>query len=259
MALSQHKTTARILDILELVCSEHEGVSFSDISRNLDIPKSSLHPLIMTLCQRKYLKFIKNEQKYHIGENLFVLGNKYIDSVDILDEIKKVLADISSVVLETVYLGVLSGSDVLYLAKSESNNSNIRLVSLIGYKMAAYGVGFGKALLSQFSLEELKQIYPNGIKPITSHTVSNVEKLYEQCEIVRKTGFAYEVEESTEYVRCIAIPIICQGRYLAGVSVAIPVFRFDENKKNLVENELKKAKIKIETIINYNINKWYYS
>lgn len=264
MNANEHKTANRILDILELVCNNSEGFTFSEISRALNIPKSSLHPLIMTLCNRDYVRLIKGEQKYHIGESLFVLGNKYIENVDILHEIKTILKTLSFNVEETVYFGVLSGKDVLYLARSDektnsNSKSNLRLVSSVGYKMPAYGVGFGKALLSQFSFEELQKLYYDGLKPITQYTVKTVEELYKQCETVRMTGFAYESQESTEYVNCIAVPIKNNEKYIAGLSVATPVFRFNDKKKLIIEKELKNAQESIEKIICINKNKWYYS
>jgi len=71
-----------------------------------------------------------------------------------------------------------------------------------------------------------------------------VEELYQQLKQARIEGFTYEVEESNEYIRCIAVPIRKQGIIVAAMSVAIPTFRYTEDKAELVKHLLKSEKEK---------------
>ncbi|MBJ2356513.1 IclR family transcriptional regulator [Sphaerochaeta sp. S2] len=258
MAGPLHRTTTRILDILEQV-AQAQGITLSELSRILAIPKSSLHPLVNTLSERKYLSYNKLEERYYPGENLFVLGNKYISNSDILDKIKSILLNINEKTEETLYFGVLSNLDVLYLEKMELH-SKFRVVSNPGNKLPAYSTGYGKALLSQFTPEEICTFYPNGtLPPITEHTVANVEKLNAQLEEIRKNGFSYEIEESTVGIRCIAVPIQVEGETLAGMSLAVPVFRYTEEKEMQFKQLLQEAKVQIERIIAEDRKHWIYS
>ena len=52
MEHKEHRTTARVIDILELVADSAEGMTFSEISARLSMPKGSLHPILQTLCDR---------------------------------------------------------------------------------------------------------------------------------------------------------------------------------------------------------------
>lgn len=255
----EHKTTGRILDIIEILSEHREGMTFTEISNGTEVPKGSLHPLLMTLCQRHYINYAKEYQKYFMGEMMFVIGNKYVEDVDILQLIRDEMHILSEKVKETVFFGVLSGGDVLYLLKVEAESANIRLVSQLGYKWSAYGTGFGKALLSQYNIEQLKMLYPEGLKPITPHTITSFETLAIQCEETRRSGFAYESEESTPHVRCVAVPIKDGDEYLAGMSVAVPVFRYSNEKEVLIKTEMATARKKIEKILHNNRAQWIYS
>ncbi len=259
MACALHRTTARILEILEKVASFTQGITLSELSRVLDIPKSSLHPLVCTLAEKKYLIYNNVEERYYIGEKLFILGNRYLSNSDILERIKSVLLEVNEKTKETLYFGVLSDCDVLYLEKAELH-SKFRVVSNPGNKLPAYATGYGKAILSQFSPEEIQEMYPiKDLAPYTKHTVKTVDGLNEQLESIRTCGFSYEIEESTIGIRCVAVPIKVQNRILAGVSLAVPVFRYNKEREELFKQLLTDAKAKIEKIIAEDRRNWIYS
>ena len=253
---TEHRTCSRILNILELVSEHDEGMSFSEIISELDIPKGSIHPLIQTLVARKYLIYNDDTQKYFLGESLFILGNKYLSKVNIMDQIKEKLTILTNYTDETTYFGVLSGSDVLYLLKSESTNA-IRITASVANKLPAYSTGFGKSILSQFNLEELKQLYPDGLKAITPYTITDINVLAEQCQKTRETGIASECQESTLGIRCMATPIYLEQKVVAGISIAIPIYRYDENKKDLFIRYMLETRNQIEQILELNKSQWY--
>ncbi len=259
MTESTHRTTARILDILELVAEHPTGITLADISRRLDIPKSSLHPLVTTLSARRYLSYNHREEQYYAGESLFVYGNKFINNVDILEQIRGVLLSVNQKINETLYFGVLSGLDVLYLVKMDLF-SQFRVMSNPGNKLPAYSTGYGKALLSQYSPEQIERLYPEGtLKPITEHTIRTVAELNSQLSEVRRTGFSYEKGESTDGIQCVATSIDVDGVILAGMSVAVPEFRYSSEREALFKELLLDAKVQIRRIISEHRNHWIYS
>ncbi|NLE15524.1 MAG: IclR family transcriptional regulator [Spirochaetales bacterium] len=259
MAESAHRTTARILDILELVAEHPTGLTLADLSRRLDIPKSSLHPLATTLAVRKYLHYNPREERYYAGESLFVYGNKFINNVDILEKIRNVLLSVNQKINETLYFGVLSNLDVLYLIKMDLF-SQFRVVSNIGNKLPAYSTGYGKALLSQYSPRQIEQFFPDGkLKSITANTLATVDELNAQLAEIRRTGFSYEKGESTEGIQCVATAIIVDGSYLAGMSIAVPEFRYTAEREIQFKSLLLEAKQQIQKIISEQRNQWIYS
>ena len=101
---------------------------------------------------------------------------------------------------ETCHFGILSGGDVLYLAKVNSPQA-IRMYSMTGRRLPAYSTAIGKALLRDYTPAQLKALYPEGLKALTPNTITDLGILYSQLLEIRAEGFAYEVEESNENIR----------------------------------------------------------
>lgn len=253
-----HNTTNRILNALEAIVQHENGISLAQLARKIDAPKGSLYPLLATLVQRRYLSYNHADRHYSIGPNLFVLGRSYINRNDLLESINKEVHNLASQVEETVYFGVLDDSDMLYLAMSDAF-TKIKVISSPGRKLPAYATGCGKALLSQFSLAQIRKLYPQGLWKVTDNSITSFELLAKQLEQVRRTGFAFEEEESTPYIRCVGIPICGKNRILAGLSVAVPILRYDADKEDKIKALLLETKVVIEAIIQRNPNMWTYS
>ncbi|MDR3231955.1 MAG: IclR family transcriptional regulator [Synergistaceae bacterium] len=259
MARDDHSAVDRVADILEFVATQKGGATFSEIVRSLAIPKSSLHPLIHTLCKRRFVLYRENEQRYFLGDRIFSLGFQYGSATGLLGMISDALAELARSVEETCYFGVLAGNEVLYLLKQVASNP-IQVTARPGYRLKAYASAIGKSLLSQFDRDELLRLYPDGLEPVTENTVTDMEELCRQLSKGREEGFLYEKEESSEHVQCVAAPVFYQQKVTAALSVAFPIFteavipekiQFNKEKLTLVRQ-------KIEDIIARNRGEWVY-
>ncbi len=241
----EHRSTGRVLDVLELVASSKEGYTLTGICTALNVPKSSMFPIIHTLQERNFLSFDKLTSRYTIGSSAFQIGNSFLEHFDIMQQIEEEMQNIVNICMETCHFATLVEGDVLYLKKTDSLEP-IRMISTVGKRIPAYGTGLGKALLVDYSADDLKKLYPNGLKQLTSHTVKDIYELERQLEQVRMDGVAYEVEESNDFIRCIAIPIRKNNKVIAALSIAMPTFRYKEEKNELEKHLLINAKRKIE-------------
>ena len=224
-----HNPTIRVLKILGMI-SQNQNLRLSDFSRELDIPKSTLLPIMQTLCQYRYLS--QNEDgKYTAGSALFTLGASFFDSFPVLEYIRSQLADLVELFGETCYCGTLVNGSVLYVEKVDSSQP-LRMLTSLGKQLPAYATSIGKALLLDKTEEELCALYPNGLKPLTSNTLTDISELSEQLSVARQDGYTWEIEESMEHIRCFAAPIRKFGKIVAAISIAIPLFRYQEDKKD---------------------------
>ncbi|WP_444546813.1 IclR family transcriptional regulator [Irregularibacter muris] len=156
--------------------------------------------------------------------------------------------DIVNVCNEVCQLGILIDHDVFYLAKVDSEQP-INLVSTVGSKLPAYATALGKALLSGHTNEEIKNYYKNKLKPITSHTITNLDKLLDQIEKIRSEEIAYEWEEVNKDTGCLATPLRKKGRVIAAISVSFPLYRISEEKLDLIRKVLQEKRIVMEQLI----------
>jgi DNA-binding IclR family transcriptional regulator len=243
-----HRATDRTLRAIEYVASSQSGRTFSQIVEHLNAPKSSIHPILRTLCEHGFLLYGPQTRLYKTGVRLFECGYSFLEQTDVLELIRDQMRLIVGVCSETCHFGILVGGDVLYLLKIDSPEP-IRLYSSVGRRLPAYATGIGKALLSDHTLTMLKKLYPEGLIPVTPNTITSFDVLAEQLAAVRAMGLSYESEESDQHVRCVGVPIRKNGHIIAAVSITLPLFRAGEEKIHLIGALLQNARDRIEHIV----------
>ncbi|MGE1064743.1 IclR family transcriptional regulator [Megasphaera paucivorans] len=195
MLTSEHRPTARVLDILQLLSTSKDGFSLTEIAATIKVPKSTIVPIIRTLCDRQFITLSGNGGKYIIGINSFIVGSSCLHNIDVLSLIKSQMKKVVEATSEVCQLGILIDGDVLYLAKEDSSEP-IRLISFVGKRLPAYSTALGKSLISEFTLEELHQIYKNGLQPVTKNTCTDFDQLIKECLIAKKRGYFSEKRRS---------------------------------------------------------------
>jgi DNA-binding IclR family transcriptional regulator len=176
------------------------------------------------------------------------MGASFSGCFPLLKFVREELTSLVGELGETCYFGVLDGSNVLYLDKVESPQP-LRMLTSTGRKLPAYATSIGKALLLQKSYDELCQMYPAGLSPLTARTVTELPVLFAQLQEGLANGYAWEVEESTEHIRCFAVPITKCGRIVASISVAIPLFSYQDEVKHTYISTLQKHANQISKVI----------
>lgn len=242
--MPDHRPTSRVLDILQLLSTSKEGYAPTEIANTIHVPKSTITPILRTLLQRKFITLTKMG-KYIIGPSAFIVGCAALPNMNLLELLKNNMKKIVKETSETCQLGILIDGDVLYIAKEESIEP-IRLVSFVGKRLPAYATGIGKALLSNFNLPQLEQLYPYDLPQITNHTIKNIPALLENLEQGNQQHFFEEAEENTLGIICLAVPLVYKEKIIAAISVSIPKFRFTPEKEKIVIQSLQKNRADLE-------------
>ena len=143
---------------------------------------------------------------------------------------------------ETVRIAMLDGDHVIYLARYEGHPA-VRLTSNIGDKMPVSLCSVGKALLAQLHDHDIDAMFPDGMElPVmTPNSLRTAEDLKAQIATIRKQGFAFEDEESTVGVVCLAVPVPTHGAHgpSLGLSVTALKATYSEEQGALMVKELK--------------------
>lgn len=245
MKEQNHRTTSRVLDIFELLSLSENGLTLTELSVKLDAPKSSIFPIIHTMEDRQFVKCDSATNKYKIGHKAYLTGGTFESDKPIYEYIKCQMKEVADKCNETCNLGILVGPLVTYAAICESTNP-FGYRAYVGVRFPAYCSGIGKALLLYKTKEELKEMYPDGLKKYTENTITSFDELYVQLQKAKEEGFTYESEEARDEIFCIAIAL-CNGESsVAGISVSIPLYRATPDKINLVKESLKKVKSNTE-------------
>jgi DNA-binding IclR family transcriptional regulator len=245
-----NRTLSRGLEILELLSEHPDGLELNQISRAMQIPKSSAFNLLQTLLQYKYIRKLDATQRYQLGLKLFEVGSAAVNHVDISAVIRQYMTDISRVCNETMHCGILSGRDVLYIDKMESTQS-IRMSSHVGIRMPLHSTAMGKAFLASLPPEEVARMYEGAtLQALTPYTVTDMNLLLGQLAVVRGCGYAIETQECNLNVSCIGVAIRGRDDKPAyALSISAPSFRMGEAEIAAYAQLLLRAQRKIQRVL----------
>lgn len=119
----------RALDVLELFLHGDGTLSAPEVTRKLQLPRTTVHELLTTLAARSYLVTIPDQPgRYRLGVRTYQLGSRYAEQLDLAAEGQQVARQVAETCGETVHVAILEGTDVIYIAKVDSTHA-VRMVS----------------------------------------------------------------------------------------------------------------------------------
>ena len=138
----------RALDILELFLDGDGTLSAPEITRRLQLPRTTVHELVTTLAARHYLVPLPGQPgRYRLGVRPYQLGSRYAEQLDLAAEGRQVARSVAETCDETVHVAILEGTDVIYIAKVDTTHA-VRMVSAAGRRLPAHCTSVGKMLLA---------------------------------------------------------------------------------------------------------------
>lgn len=195
----------RTLDIVETLV-EQRALTVSDVSRQFDIPKSSVYAILQTLKSRGYVEK-DAEDRYSLSFRLFSLGATLVDNLDVRTEVHSLLEELTRRACITGHIAIRDGGHAVYIDKVEIMDA-VRLTTWVGKRMPLHSTSIGKALLAFLPEKDLDRVITeHPLKRFTPRTIVSPSALKEQLAKVRAQGFASCNEENEVDVRSVAAPI----------------------------------------------------
>lgn len=231
------QTIARMALILENLGQYPSGLSLGELSEKVELPKGTTHRLLTSMA---YFDFIRQDhagKHYHLGFKLVELGNQLLSHIDIRQEARPYLIDLSDKVQEIVHLVVLDQNKALYIDKVDlhSIRGGLQMVSRLGSRIPLHCSAVGKVLLADMPEHDAEMIIQN-LNPHrqTDNTITDPSKLKAHLHMIREKGYAIDDEENEVGVRCVAAPIQNEiGKVVAAMSVSGPTTRMTIEKIDL--------------------------
>ena len=240
-AASAVKSADRALRILELLSTRTKPATLTELSRELDIPASSLHGLLRTMQRRMWLEVDDTNTRFGLGIQALLVGSSYTRADDQVARAGAVLDWLNEVTGETVHYGRLEGAHVIYLAKRESRYQ-LRIYSAVGKRIPAHAASLGKAILAEGTDEEAVARLQWPLARLTRNTLGTEEALLADLEMARSRGYATELEESDYGLGCVGVAVPGRAPQSDAISVAVPTARLDPERMEQLAATLLEAK-----------------
>jgi len=234
-------------------------LTLTEISKKLDIPKSSALDIIQTLLAKEFIDIENYQAKtYRIGISIFTIGTKSIQDTNLQEAANEVLTSLSQKTQKTIFLGVPKRDKVIYVSKLEGD-SPVQSSASIGSDNPMHLTGIGKAILAAMPAEEIAVLYQNEpYERRTANSITTYQELVDNLREIRQTGYAVDDKEGTEYIYCFASPIYdFSNKVVAAVSIASLAEEIKEAEKKAYPQLVVAAALEISKRLGYTHNKLY--
>jgi IclR family KDG regulon transcriptional repressor len=228
--------------VLRLIAAQPSKLKLSDMTKRLDISKSTMFSLLQTM---ESLDWIKREDKetYSLGNFFGTMGFAYFEKYDLASVFRKEAESSMSKLLASLQLASLEDSQVLYLARV-SAPVPVQMISGPGARMPAHATALGKVLLTGLDQERIANIFPEERLPkLTAHTIGFKSELLQELEKVRQNGYALDRQEGVMGFNCVAAPVYHpNGSMAAAVSCSMPIHEWNGKKGAAIQEIISLAR-----------------
>ncbi|MEA2001245.1 MAG: IclR family transcriptional regulator [Actinomycetota bacterium] len=237
--LSSVRNAARLL---KQFSTRDRELGVSELSRRLEIGKSTVHRLLVTLTSEHLLEQDSLTGKYRLGIAMHDLGSAVATRLDLHEAVIPPLEQLRVATQETCQVAVLDGNEVVYVERLDSPQS-LRLFLEVGRRNAAHSTSTGKCLLAFLPDQELDAVLQGWVlEQKTPHTIVDQATLRTELKQIRKQGYAWNVNESELGVLSVSAPIRnLAGRVTAALSAAGPETRMAAAKLQMTQAVMEAA------------------
>ena len=226
----QINSIVKLFQIVETLVGR-EDWELATLSVETDIPKSTVLRMLLTLKSLGYVDQTETGKRYYATTKLFETGSKAIPFISVFKLAQPVMAKLVEKCGESAYLSVLSGIEIVIIAKTASKNY-IRSDSYVGDRFLSYLSGGGKALLSAMTREERFRLFQGyQFERMTHKGISTLDGLERDVEKTIARGYALIDEEAALGIRSVGVPVLnhrCEP--VAALSAAAPSARIPFNR-----------------------------
>ena len=232
----------RALNILEAAANRRDGLTNSEISHKLGIPKSSASYILRTLERRGYLRRDPETGRYRLGLKILSLGGDARANLDLAEVALPFMRGLQDRIHLTIHLAVLDQGEAVYIEKVEAPGF-FKVNTWVGRRMYLHSTSVGKCLLAWLPKPEVETLLrQQGMKKRTPKTISSVAKLLSGLERVREQGHALDDEENSLGARCVGAPIFdATGGVTAALGVSGTLTQVDEENMVKIVDALKET------------------
>jgi DNA-binding IclR family transcriptional regulator len=229
----------RALSILESLSKSKHGLTLSQLSRSLELPKSSVHCLLLTFERHGYLHRDDRSGRYRLGLRLCDLANVALSGVMLRDQAAPFLNQLRESTQLTTHMAVLEQDEVVLIEKVALLTSRVN--SWIGKRMDVHCTALGKALTAYLPEEQVEALVSRrGLLRHNDNTIASLKRLKQELEQVRKQGYSIDDEEEEIGVRCLGAPVLnANNRAIAAISITGTTERINADSRDALVAKLK--------------------
>ncbi|TCS37372.1 IclR family transcriptional regulator [Paucimonas lemoignei] len=202
----KHPPLERYFRILEVLSGFPEGLTLSELTSILALPKATMHRLLAAMQKSNLVTVNAGAAAYLLADRvrrlaLLSAGADFIKAMT-SSHLQQLVAETG----ETCYIARLEGNRVRTIVM-ESPNAPWRGFVLPGKIMYPHATASAKAILAFQSKDVIEQALSGDLPQLTQYTKTNRKDIKAEFSRIRENGFATCIREVDEGLAAVAVPI----------------------------------------------------
>ena len=226
------------LIVLDALAGAPGPMQLSDLTRELTVPKSTIHRICAVLVERGWA-VRGDEGGYSLGIRALRLGSRSND-LPMVTAFRTVAAEFLTRHDEMLALAVLDGEESLFIAIEETSQP-VRLVTHIGSKTPAFASASGRVILAMLPPAADRRTLRRAAARHADGTAA--ERRARAADLpgeVRQRGYAENMEETAIGLYAASVPVTnAAGMTLAALTTCIPTSRMTEERRGAMLDDLR--------------------
>lgn len=222
----------RAIQILRTFESGDESYGVSDLSRLLDLNKSTVFDILNTLTYHSFLEREEETKKYRLGPALFHLGNLVGARLSVRDVAHPFVRELAAEFAATVVLGTFTPNGRIMIVDSADPELDIKISASPGSRISHWAGVFGKIFHAALTADELRRLLnEQPMRPHTPNTMVDIRLYQQELASVRDQGYATDYEEFLHGIRAVGVPINDRDGCVAAVLGVMSFVRLMDEAK----------------------------
>ena len=245
--MTQIQSLARGLTIIELLANHQDGISITELAKELDVNKSTASRLVQTLVKQGYVEQVPDSRRYQLSVKVVILSQLVINRFPLRDIAHPHLQRLVERTGECAHIAIYSMGQA-YVLDDVETTSLLRVVSGIGRMAPLHCTAVGKCLLAFSDIP-----IPSNLTRMTAHTITNHESLNLHLREIREQGYAVDDEEMEIGIRCVAAPIYdTSQQVIATIGISGPAVRVTKERVGKIAKIIIQVSKDLTAHLNYN-------
>src|SRR5690348_14265318 len=226
----------RMMKLLDVLSQHPEPLGLKQIAQYTGLHPSTAHRILSSMSADRIVDRVE-PGAYRLGMRLLELGNLVKSRISVRELALPLMRELHAQTGETANLSVRHDDEIVYVERTSSGRSAMRVVHVIGARAPLHVTAAGKLFLLEDGFARLRDYAKRtGLAEHTRNTLSSVTLLEKDLEKVQRQGWANDNEEAELGVRCVAAGIRDDmGRLVAALSLSTPADRMKPHWGPLVK------------------------
>lgn len=211
----------RAVSVLEAFPRGASGLPMSQVALRASLSLPTAYRIVGELVELGLLERAGTEVR--LGVRLWELAHRVPRALSLRDAALPFMDDVQAATRQHVQMGVLEGTEVLFLERLSARASVVNF-TIIGGRLPLHASSSGLVLLAHSDTEFQERILAMPRKQFTPNTITNEARLRRVLAGIRAQGFVACPGHLHPDAMGIAVPIIgADGTVVAALSVVVPV------------------------------------